>query len=143
MPHRESNPTNAKHPPEMAVRKDGNLALQQSQSRDDAIGAVGHLFRRFAAGASVSKEIPVWTRLADVHGESSLVVAIVPFGQIGIDFGVSAQPGQLARAYDALAGTHLNASERNALEACAKFPGFVFAHNGQGNIRAARVPARG
>src|SRR5713101_5676322 len=91
-----SNPTRGQDTPEMAMREDRNIAFQRPEPGNHPICASGNLGGRFAPWASVSKDIPVWPCLANIHRALSLVVAVVPLREIRFDFCNVTQPGQLA-----------------------------------------------
>jgi hypothetical protein len=61
------------------------------------VSARGDLVRRFSTRAAVGEEIPIRAFDLDLGGPAAFVVAVVPFEQIAIDFGDSAEAGQVAR----------------------------------------------
>jgi len=94
LPYPQSDPTRGQDAPEVAVREDGNIALQRPEPSNQPICAFGNLGRRFTARTSVSKDIPVRPCLANIYRALSFVVAIVPLRQIRFDFRNLIQPGQ-------------------------------------------------
>lgn len=74
LPYLQSDPTRGHDTPEMAVR-DGDITLKRPESSNQPICAFGNLGGRFAAWASVSKDVPVRPCLANIRRALSLVVA--------------------------------------------------------------------
>src|ERR1700730_431218 len=57
-----------------------------------------HLFGRFTARAAVAKQQPIRALGMNLGRGKPLILAIVPFEQIAIDFGYGPEPGQLTSA---------------------------------------------
>ena len=59
LPHRQSDPTRGQDAPEVAMREDGNVSFQRTETGNHPVSAFGNLGGRFTTLTSVSKEIPV------------------------------------------------------------------------------------
>ena len=59
------------------------------------IGPRPDLLRSLASRAAVTKEEPARTLGQDIGGAAALILPVIPFGQVGIGFGQTAEPGQL------------------------------------------------
>src|SRR5262245_13399030 len=79
-------------------------------------------------------------RLTDLGGLLSLVVAVVPFGKVGIDDGV-AEAGQLGGAAGSLQRAGEDLGEGQSAEPLAELSGVLLAVFGEGDVGPARVPA--
>ena len=126
----------------MAMREDGNVAFQCPKSSNRPICAFGNLGGRFAAWASVSKDIPVWPCLANIHRALSLVVAVVPLRKIRFDFRNVTQPGQIACSPCTLQRTGEHAAELHSAEPFRQLAGVLFALFSQRNVGPAGMLAR-
>ena len=71
-----------------------------------------------------------------------LVVTVIPFDQIGIDFGHSPEAGQFARPPGTLQRTGEDVCERHPLKPLAQATGIPFAMLGERNVGQAGVLAR-
>ena len=92
--HWQSNPSRGQDAPKVAVREERDFSVQLPKMGYESVGAVGNLSGRFTPGATVAENIPIRSALANVHGASSLVISIVPFGEIRFDFRIIIQSNQ-------------------------------------------------
>ena len=111
----------------MAMREDRDVAFQRPEPGNHPICTFGNLGGRFAAWASVSKDIPVWPCLANIHRALSLVVAVVPLREIRFDFCNVTQPGQLACSPCTLQRTGEHPAEPHSAEPFRELAGVLFA----------------
>src|SRR6516164_5203075 len=86
----EAEPAGSEHAQEMRTRKQQNVAVDGAHAADDALG------RRLAARAAVAEQPPIGVLLEYLRGAPALVVAVVPFHQIRIEFRPVAKTRQLA-----------------------------------------------
>src|SRR5438132_7824783 len=91
----ETQPTSGQYPRDMRARKYRNIAVERAYSLNDAVGPCSHLLRSFASWAAVAEQEPARSLRQDVGGAAALVLAVIPFGEIGVGFGKTAEPGQL------------------------------------------------
>src|SRR5580765_4904803 len=89
----------------MAVAEQGDVSRCGANLGDNAIGARADLFRRLAARTAVSKHRPTGPRQADLLCLESLVLAIVPLDQVGLDIGKLAKASEHAGFAGALERT--------------------------------------
>ena len=98
----------------VSVCKQSDIAVNSADPGDDSIHPRTHLLWHFAARATVAENQPVGRLLVDLLGRQSLVFAVVPFGQLGVDDGCVAETRQLSRSLVArrigLTKTRANAS---------------------------------
>src|SRR5262249_335634 len=72
---------------EMSAGKDQNVAFDGAHAMDNTISTGANLFRRFSVRAAVSEQIPVGSLCMNLYGADTFVITVIPFDQIGIDFG--------------------------------------------------------
>ena len=93
------------HPQKMPAGKDQHIAFDLAQTAHGAIGPRANLVRRFAVRAAVAEQLPVGVFRMNLRRSKALVIAVVPFDQIGIHFGDGPEAGQFAGAGRALQWT--------------------------------------
>ena len=89
MPSRESrqaDPSRGQNASELPMREQRYIPFEIEQFLKQPVSAIRDLLGGFAVRASVSPNIPVRSGFADVDGELSLVIAIVPLLQIRREF---------------------------------------------------------
>ena len=69
---------------------------------DDAIGASADLVGGFAAGGAVGEDGPAGDAFMDLRRGQTLVVAVIPFGQVIVDGGAVGEAGEFAGSSCAL-----------------------------------------
>jgi hypothetical protein len=94
----ESQPTSRKHAQKMPAGKQQHAAIQCAYSAHHTIGARAYLIQRLPFRTTIAEQFPLWTGLPNLTGSQTLVFAVVPLDQIGIDLGRSAETGQFASA---------------------------------------------
>jgi len=110
--HRQADPARAEHGAELPVREQRDIPLQLPQSRDQTIDTFTDFRGRLAARAAVAKEVPTWALLADVDRPLAFVVAVAPLGEIGFDFGATAEAHEFAGRTGAEARARQHVRER-------------------------------
>src|SRR5262249_30072386 len=118
----------------VAMTEDHDGALHRPQAGDHPVGTGAHRLDRLAARTAVAEEILAWTRLANVGRASPLVLALLPLLQVGIDLGLAAEAGQLARPPGPREQAHQNPGERDPLEPLAEAQGIVLAARGERDV---------
>ena len=94
----EAEPASGEHPQEMSARKKQHVAFDRTHPAHDAVGSRADLARRLSSGAAVTEQFPVWSLGMDLSRAAALIVAVIPFDQVGVDFSRSPKAGQLAGA---------------------------------------------
>src|SRR5215510_3173692 len=109
---------------------------------DRAVCPRPDLVRRFPSGASITKQLPLGALLVDISGEAALILAVVPFEQVPVDFSHSSKASQLAGSGSALqrAGKHLG--ESHSAQPFLKPARIALATLCQRQVRKSRVLAR-
>jgi hypothetical protein len=102
LPHGKSDPPGGKDPEKVPVGKKRNISIHRAKTRDEVVGAGGNLSRHFTVRRAVPEEIPARMRFENVSRHAAFAVAVIPFGQVRIDYGRLAQPSQFARLLSAL-----------------------------------------
>jgi len=135
----QSNPSRGEDATELTVREERDFSVQLSQMGYEPIGAGGNLSGRFTPGATIAEDIPVRPDLANVHGASSLVIAIVPFGEVRFDFRIPLQSnhGTSPPCPPTRAAEHMD--EFGAAQSLSQLSRFLFAMSGQRDICATGV----
>jgi hypothetical protein len=93
----------------------------------------------FTAGTTVAKDIPIRSLFANVRRASSFIVAIVPLGQIRIDFNVRIRRNQGACPLGSKTRATEDADEFGATQALIELTRLFFAMFGQRNIGSTSV----
>ena len=78
------------------MREQRDVAVDRARPGYHPVHARTHLFRRLAARASIPEDQPARRHLVDLLGRQSLVLAVVPLDQVGVDDGLVAQARQFA-----------------------------------------------
>src|SRR6267143_2862928 len=95
-PRSESEPADGEYPQEMPTRKKQHVPLDTSHPIHHPVCPGGYLIRRFAARAAVTEQLPFRALSMDLGGATPLVLAIVPFEEVAIDFRRGPEAGQVA-----------------------------------------------
>ena len=96
--YRQPDPSHTQDATELAVCEEGDVASQRPQTGNQPVSAFGYLRWRFAARASVPKNVPIRPLGPDLGRAPSLVVAIVPLDRIRFDFSGIIQSGKRTRS---------------------------------------------
>src|SRR5207247_4159718 len=112
---RQTEPAGRDHADDVGAGERQDVACDRSRLGDKAVGTGGHVSGRLTAGAAVAEHLPTGPLLQDVPGELSLVTAVIPLQQTGIDLDRTAETSQRARLRGALQRAGENASDRELL----------------------------
>src|SRR5215467_7392736 len=126
----------------MSAGKKQYVPLHRARAFDRAVCPCPDLVRRFPSGASITKQLPLGALLVDISGEAALILAVVPFEQVPVDFSHSSKASQLAGSGSALqrAGKHLG--ESHSAQPFLKPARIALATLCQRQVRKSRVLAR-
>src|SRR5689334_14735193 len=80
----------------MPVREQRDIAVGRAGPGYHPIDPRTHLFRRLATRTPVPEDQPACSALVDLLWGQALVLAVIPLGEVGVDDGFSAEPGQSA-----------------------------------------------
>src|SRR6516164_2705053 len=89
----------------MPARKNQYISLNAARPGHHPVSPSGNLLRRFTSRTAVAKQLPVRPLLADLGSGATLVLTVVPFDEVPIDFGHSSEAGQFAGPGRAPQGT--------------------------------------
>jgi len=78
----------------------------------------------------------------DFGGAATLVIAVIPFGEIGIDFGGRTKAGEFASPHRALRRAGQDLGKNHSVQPRRERPRLALAILGQGQIGAAGVLTR-
>src|SRR6266576_2081153 len=108
----EPEPTSGEYPQEVTARKKQHVAFDSAHAFHNPVCTHGNVVRRFPSRAAITKQLPFGALLVDISGEAALILAIVPFEQVPVDFTQSSKASQLAGPRGTLqrAGKHLGES---------------------------------
>src|SRR6516162_9584841 len=87
----ETEPAGGEHPQEMPARENQYLALDRAHPAHEAVGACADLIWRLSSRATVAEQLPVRALCVDLSRAAALILAVVPFDQVGLDFGHGAK----------------------------------------------------
>src|SRR5262249_50872988 len=105
-------PTSGQYSQEMPARKKQHVTFDRAHALHHAICSCANLVWRFPSGAAIAKQLPIRALLLDAGGQATLILAIVPFEQVPLDFRHRAKTSQFAGPGGTLqgAGKHLGES---------------------------------
>src|ERR1700730_16671532 len=116
----------------MAAREKQHHRSKGADPAPHTVSTRRYVFRRFTSWAAVSKQLPIWAPGTDLGRGETLILAVVPFEQIRIDFGHSPEAGQLTRPGRALQGTRKYLSKIHSAQSLPEGTGILFAALRQG-----------
>jgi len=138
----EPHPAGGEHPQEVAARKKEHSRSRGSHPGQYAVSPRAHLVRRFTAWATVAEQLPLRPRSKDLVCAETLVLTVVPFDQIAIDFGNCPEPGQLTCPRRALQWARKNLSEIQSSQSFSERAGVLLAALRQWKIGKPRMLTR-
>src|SRR5882724_5599518 len=130
----EAEPACGEHPQNMGARKHQDVALDGAYTIDNTVGSRAHLVRGLPSGAAVPEQIPIRALLQDLDRAPAFILAIVPFDQIRIGFGLLAETSQLASPDGALQRAGEDLCKAQPAQPRPERPGIGFAALGQRQI---------
>src|SRR6266404_6728648 len=130
----EAEPACGEHTQNMGARKHQDVTLDGPYTIDDTVGARAHLVRGLASGTAVAEQIPIRALLQDLDSAAAFILAIVPFDQIRIGFGLLADTSQLASPDGALQRAGEDLCKAQPAQPRPERPGIGFAALGQRQI---------
>src|SRR5215831_6192289 len=80
----------------MTVTEQRDVAFYAAHFADQPIDARADLLRRFTAGSTVAEHQPSRIFVADLLRRKALIVTVVPFAKIRVDFGAFAETREVA-----------------------------------------------
>src|SRR5580658_2738142 len=125
----------------MAAGKHDRLVIRCAKAANDAIGAGADLRWLLAVRAPVAEQEPAGSVRKDFAGLATLVVAVVPFEQVGIKLGGVAEPSERTGASRTLKGTGENPIKLKSLKTLVEPSGLAFALFRERNICASSMLA--
>ena len=125
----------------MTVGKKNGVVVQRTQTGDDTVAACRHLVGGLSSRGRGIKDSPSGFGLADLLGGDSLILAVVPLGEIVGDLGAIEEPGQLTGALCAGTGTAEDELEVPVGEFFLKRGSLSLALERQGNVGEGSVLA--
>src|SRR5262245_44781186 len=123
----ETQPARGKHSQKVGAREYGQVSLQGSHSADDPVGSDAHLIRGFSARATVAEQLPIRALRVDLGGAATFILAIIPFSQIGIDLGHTAEAGEFGGPPRALRRTGQYLGQERSAQPLTESAGLPFA----------------
>jgi hypothetical protein len=94
----------------MAVRKKGGV-VYSARFRDHAIDACANLIGAFTARTPIGEDHPSGVSLTDLARREPLVLAVVPFHEVGLDLGPLGETSELTRLPRSTEGARQNQVE--------------------------------
>jgi hypothetical protein len=85
---RQPDPSRAQDAPKLAMRKESDISRQRSEPDDEPVGPAADLSGCFATRAAIPEKIPIRSFPGNILRAPALVIAIIPLGQVGLDFGL-------------------------------------------------------
>ena len=84
---RQPDPARRENAQQVAVREQRSVASGRARPSYHPVYSRAHLLRRLATRAPIPEVQPARRRLVDLFGRQSLVVAVVPLDEVGVDDG--------------------------------------------------------
>src|SRR5436309_3768822 len=138
----EAEPASSKYSEKMRARKDQHITLDSAHAFHHAVCPRANLVRRFSSGAAIAKQLPIRALPVDVSGNATLILAIVPFEQVPVDFSRSSKASQLAGPGGTLQGAGQHLGESHSTQPFLQPAGIALATFGERQVGQARVLAR-
>src|SRR4051794_744327 len=91
----DTDPARCQYSNKMSARKQQYVTWHGTQTAYYAVRPGGHLTWRFAARATVAKDLPVRSIGADFGPSEAFIGAVVPLDQVFVDLGDCAESGEL------------------------------------------------
>src|SRR5262245_20367107 len=126
----------------MSAGEQQHVSTHSPQAAHGPVSPGDDLGRRFPSRAAVAEQLPVGALCPNLGRPPSLILAVVPFQQIGIDFGDAPKAGQFTCPAGALQGAGEDLDERQSLQTLLKPGGVALAALGQRQIGQSCVLAR-
>src|SRR4030095_4332626 len=105
----EPEPARGEYSQEMPAGEKQHVTLDTAHPFQRAVRRRANLFWRFPSGSAIPKQLQIRALLVNISGKATLILAIVPFEQVPVDFSHSSKAGQFAGPGGTLqrAGKHL------------------------------------
>jgi hypothetical protein len=110
----------------VAVAEEQDIAIDGPQAHNDPVRAGANRRHRLAAWTAVAEQKPTRSLLTDVGGALTLLLAVFPLMQLGVNLGCIAEASQLARAAGPTQWANENLGKRPALEPLGQLQGVAF-----------------
>src|SRR5438874_2506798 len=138
----EPEPARGEYSQEMPAGEKQHVTFDTARAFHRAVRPRANLFWRFPSGAAIPKQLPIRALPVNVSGKATLILAIVPFEQVPVDFSYRSKSRQLAGPHRALqrAGKHLG--ESHSAQPFLKPAGIALAAFCERQVGKARVLAR-
>ena len=130
-PRVEPKPARGEHSEKVPARKKQHVPLDSPHPAYHPVGPRSDLVRRLPVGTAVTEQLPIRALGADVGAATTLVRAVVPFQEVGLDFRRGAEASPLTRSDRPLQGAREHGGERQSLEPLSQPDGLGFAPRGQ------------
>src|SRR5215468_10784067 len=114
----------------------------RAQSARHAVGPRGDLLSRFAPRTAVTKKAPIQAFRTNLGRSAAIVIAAVPFYEVGIDFRHRPEAGQLTCPHGATQRTGKYLRERQSFQSLPESSGVSLPLFGQRQIGEPRVLTR-
>ena len=131
---REAQPAGGENAEQVAVGEQDGVAIGGEGALDGGVGAGTHLFDGFTVRNAVAKDVPAGAGGTDFRAGAALVIAIIPFDQVGFQLSLPAKAGQFTGAHGAPQRAGENEGEPATGEFFADRKGLCFAGRGEGDI---------
>src|SRR5439155_16685384 len=92
----EPEPARGEYSQEMPAGEKQHVTFDTARAFHRAVRPRANLFWRFPSGAAIPKQLLIRALPVNVSGKATLILAIVPFEQVPIDFSHSSKASQLA-----------------------------------------------
>src|SRR5437016_10339624 len=79
-----AQPARGEHPQEGSAGEYGHISRNGAHPPDDPVGSRAYLLRGFSSRAAVAEQLPIRALGVDLGGAPPFILAVIPFGQIGI-----------------------------------------------------------
>ena len=125
----------------MGVADEEGVATGVADAGDDAIDPGGDIGSGFAVRARLRENGPAGDAFLNFRSGEAFVVAVVPLGEVGGDFGFFGEAGEFAGAAGAEAGAAQHEAELTVGKKWLEAGGALFAGGGEGDVGGGGVAA--
>src|SRR5207244_198608 len=135
----EPEPPRRKHSQKVSTREQQRVAVDGAHAADHAVGSGPDLIGRLPVRGAIAEQLPVRALGMDLGARATLVRAVIPLHEVGLDLRRGAEAGELTCSDSSPKGAREHRRERQPLEPLSQACGLGFAMQGERKAASSRV----
>src|SRR5438067_341282 len=135
----EPEPPARKHAQKVSTREQQRVAVDGAHAADHAVGPGSDLIGRLSVRGAIAEQLPVRALGMDLGARATLVRAVIPLDEVGLDFRHGAEAGELTCSDRSPQGAREHRRERQPMEPLSQPCGLGFAMRGERKVASSRV----